>query len=374
LELTSIYAVLDLSNTPDSECIKDVRESCDEINQTIDDYYYSTLIDRDELILDNSNMFNIYDLINSFEWSDINIDYNIVPCMKGDIKKIKYIINTFYYDFSSCIDIFLKKNILSPRSKIKRSNHLDLQNLYIRIKPIKQLDPNSLRYKIIKYLCNLMDGSINDYGNEVLLNLVLSSDLKNLNTVFSEVIKNILVWSDDNENWNHINSILDTLGIHAVHGSTKKRIKSYIKTRNFDAIIIDKSVPKPKGIKNAIYLLPKHTSETKKHILINISNFNTITCYNILKQIENNENSKIKSKSSSEPSGDNSEIKIMKTYVSVNDIKFKSLICKQIKTLNQNIVDNEKEADVIITEITKGFKVFICLQINDLNLISLTDT
>ena len=350
LELNSIYAVLDL--TSNSECGKDVRESCDEISQTIDDYYYSTLIDRDDVSLDLT-AFNIHDLINSFNWTNIDINYDLIPWIKGDYKKIQYILNAFYTSNSS-IELFLKKNMISHRSRIIRSSYLDLQNVHFRIKFIKEVNPKSIRYRIVEYLCNLMDGSLNHYGNEVVFNLILTSNRREssiglISNTFKD--KNILVWSD---NWNQINNILNSLGIHAVHGSTKKRVKSYIKTHTFDAIIIDKSVPKPKGVKTAIYLLNKTTLETKGHIVIDFDNFNVISCYNILKKCLLSANRNNNNNSSPEDSIDTSDIPIMKTYVLINDTKSKSLICKQIKTLNQNIVDNPKDADVILTEIQKG--------------------
>lgn len=347
LELNSIYAVLDL--TEETECSKDIRESCDEISQTIDDYYYSTLIDRNDVNLDLTQL-NIHDIIDCYDWKKININHQIQPLAKGDIKKIKYILSALYTS-DSCIEIFNKK---SPTSKIRKSSVINLENTYFRIKPAKELDSTSLRYKIIKYLCELMNGNIYDYGNEILFNIVLEFNRCNgtlglLSNIFQN--KNVLVWSESPNNWNKVNCVLSSLGIHAVHGSTKKRINSYIKTHKFDAIIIDKSISKPKGIKYAIYLINKPTTDTKGHVIIDINSFNIISAYNILRQYW-------KIKKVHEPSSD-SETKKMKTHVIISDIKSKSLIDKQIKSLDQNCVDNPKDADIILIEILKGQKINI---------------
>lgn len=358
LELNSIYAILDLSE--ENESTKDVRESCDEISQSIDDYYYSTLIDRDEVHLDLLQL-NIHDLVESFKWKEVKINHCVYPLPRGDIKKIKYILNALYTS-ESCIEIFIKTILRSSISRIRKSNHIDLENIYFRIKNPKELNNKSLRYKIIKYLCEIMNGNIYDYDNEVLFNIVLESDHRHnnlglLTNSFQD--KNILVWSESIDNWNTINCILTSLGINAVHGKTKKRINSYIKTHKFDAIIIDKSIAKPKKIKTAIYLLPKHTIDTKGSIVIDINEFDIMSAYNVLRQCWRNKKNKDKLNSNKTISSSSGDIKVMKTHVAISDSKSKSLINKQIKSLNQNCTDNPKDADIIIIEILKGQKTNI---------------
>lgn len=352
LELNSIYAVLDLS--VNSEYIKDIRESCNEISQIINDYYYSTLIDRDDIILDIIQ-FNIYDLINNFEWKDIKINYNIIPWLKGDLKKIKYILSSLYTTNSS-IKIFYKSNGIS-NSKVKRITDINLQNIYFKIKEVKQLNPKTLRYKILEYLCSLMNGNINYYGQEIIFNLVLNSNYNdNIIGLISNIFKdlNILVWTDNN--WTYINNILDSFNLHAVHVITKKRMKSYIKSTQFDIIIIDKLISKPKCIKNIIYLVDENKSiKTNKNTFkISFKDFNIISCYNILRQIINNNDSYSESSNSSVDS-----IKIMKTCILIDDMKTKSLFSKQITSLKQIVVDKPEEADIIIIEITKGINNII---------------